>query len=55
MEIILIRFLIGRIAVSAFASWAISSNQKVFAGLFGAASSIALATLGLTVASDGKH
>jgi hypothetical protein len=55
MEIILIRFLIGRIAVSAFALLGDLFKPKSFAGLFGAASSIALATLGLTVASDGKH
>jgi hypothetical protein len=55
MKVILIRFLIGGIAVSVFAVLGDLFKPKSFAGLFGAAPSIALATLGLTVASDGRH
>lgn len=55
MKVILIRFLIGGIAVSVFAILGDLFKPKSFAGLFGAAPSIALATLGLTVASDGRH
>lgn len=55
MKVILIRFLIGGVAVSLFAVLGDLFKPKSFAGLFGAAPSVALATLGLTVASDGKH
>jgi hypothetical protein len=55
MKVILIRFLIGGIAVSVFAVLGDLFKPKSFAGLFGAAPSVALATLGLTVASDGKY
>jgi hypothetical protein len=55
MKVILIRFLIGGVAVSVFAMLGDLFKPKSFAGLFGAAPSVALATLGLTVASDGKH
>jgi len=55
MKVILIRFLIGGVAVSVFAVLGDLFKPKSFAGLFGAAPSIALATLGLTVASDGRH
>ena len=55
MKVILIRFLIGGIAVSGFALLGDLFKPKSFAGLFGAAPSIALATLGLTIASDGRH
>jgi hypothetical protein len=55
MKVILIRFLIGGSAVSVFALLGDLFRPKSFAGLFGAAPSVALATLGLTVASDGKH
>jgi hypothetical protein len=40
--------------VSAFAALADVVKPKSFAGLFGAAPSIALATLGLTIAANGK-
>jgi hypothetical protein len=53
MSQILIRFLIGGAAVSAFALVGDLLKPKSFAGLFGAAPSVALATLGLTVASEG--
>ena len=55
MKVILIRFLIGGVAVSLFSVLGDLFKPKSFAGLFGAAPSVALATLGLTVASDGKH
>ncbi len=49
----LLRFLIGGIAVSAFAALADTLRPKSFAGLFGAAPSIALATLAITLSKDG--
>ena len=53
MEEYLIRFFIGGLAVSAFAILGDIFRPKTFAGLFGAAPSIALATLGLTVSKKG--
>lgn len=55
MKVILIRFFIGGIVVSVFALLGDLFKPKSFAGLFGAAPSVALATLGLTIASDGKN
>jgi hypothetical protein len=58
MKVILIRFLIGAVAVSIFALQGVLGDlfkPKSFAGLFGGAPSVALATLGLTRASDGRH
>jgi uncharacterized membrane protein (GlpM family) len=49
----LIRFIIGGAIISAFAIIADVLKPKSFAGLFGAAPSVALATLTLTVVSDG--
>ena len=51
----LARFFIGGIIVSFFAALAEMFRPKSFAGLFGAAPSIALATLGLTIASEGTR
>ena len=51
---IFIRFLIGGVVVSAFALMSDVLKPKSFAGLFGAAPSVALATLGLTVAKEGR-
>jgi hypothetical protein len=51
---ILIRVLIGGTVVSVFAAIGELLKPKSFAGLFGAAPSVSLATLGLTVAKDGK-
>ena len=51
---IVVRFLIGGAVVSFFAVLAEIFRPKSFAGLFGAAPSIALATLGITIASHGK-
>ena len=54
METLLIRFLIGGMVVSLFAALGDVLRPKSFAGLFGAAPSIALATVGLTILQDGK-
>lgn len=53
LKIILIRFLVGGLFVSAFSILGTIFKPKSFAGLFGAAPSIALATLVLTIKSDG--
>ena len=52
---VLIRFLIGGLFVSAFAVLGDSLKPKSFAGLFGAAPSVALATLLLTIHSQGAE
>ena len=49
------RFVIGGIVVSLFSVIADLCRPKSFAGLFGAAPSIALATVGLTIHSEGKE
>jgi len=54
MKEILLRFVLGGIVVSSFAVLGDLFKPKSFAGLFGAAPSVALATLGLAVASDGR-
>lgn len=51
----LIRFLLGGVIVSAFAALGSVFKPTSFAGLFGAAPSIALATLGLEIAKNGKN
>lgn len=53
MKEILIRFLIGGIVVSIFAVLGDLFKPKSFAGLFGAAPSVALATILLTVRKNG--
>lgn len=53
MTQILVRFAIGGIVVSAFALIGDLFKPKTFAGLFGAAPSVALATLALTTMADG--
>jgi hypothetical protein len=50
---ILVRFLVGGAVVSVFAALGDVLKPKSFAGLFGAAPSVALATLGLTIVSEG--
>jgi Protein of unknown function (DUF3147) len=50
---LLVRFVIGGLVISAFSSLSDVLKPKSFAGLFGAAPSVALATLGLTVATEG--
>jgi hypothetical protein len=49
-----VRFLIGGAVVSIFALLGDLFKPKSFAGLFGAAPSVALATLGLTIAHKGS-
>jgi Protein of unknown function (DUF3147) len=53
MAELLIRFVIGGAVVSVFALMGDMLKPKTFAGLFGAAPSVALATLGLTSHSKG--
>ena len=48
-----LRFLAGGVVVSAFAAFGAALRPKSFAGLFGAAPSIALATLLLTLSQKG--
>jgi hypothetical protein len=48
-----IRFLVGGVVVSAFSMLGDILRPKSFAGLFGAAPSVALATLGITVYRHG--
>jgi hypothetical protein len=50
----LVRFVVGGLAVSGFAALADMLRPKTFAGLFGAAPSIALATLAITLSMDGS-
>jgi hypothetical protein len=50
---ILFRFLVGGLVVSIFSALGDVLKPKSFAGLFGAAPSVALATLSLTIASNG--
>ena len=54
MSQILVRFIVGGFVVSFFALIGDLLKPKSFAGLFGAAPSVALATLGLTVAKEGS-
>ncbi|HEY6413958.1 MAG TPA: DUF3147 family protein [Edaphobacter sp.] len=55
MSELIIRFLVGGIVVSLFALLGDVLRPKSFAGLFGAAPSIALATIGLTIARKGPQ
>jgi uncharacterized protein DUF3147 len=48
-----LRFLIGAIVVSSFALLSDASSPKSFGGLFAAAPSVALATLGLAMWKEG--
>ena len=52
---LLIRFFLGGLIVSAFALISDLLKPKTFAGLFGAAPSVALASLGLTVIGEGSR
>ena len=49
----LLRFIAGGIAVSAFAAFGDAVRPKSFAGLFGAAPSVALATILITLSQKG--
>lgn len=51
----LVRFLIGGLVVSAFAMLGDLLRPKSFAGLFAAAPSVALATLGIAVIEHGAQ
>ncbi len=51
---LIIRFMVGGLFVSAFAVIGSMLKPKSFAGLFGAAPSVALATLALTISKNGK-
>jgi len=51
---IVFRFVVGGAVVSLFAVLGDALKPKSFAGLFGAAPSVALATMALTIATDGK-
>jgi hypothetical protein len=51
----LARFVIGGVVVSFFSVLAEMFRPKSFAGLFGTAPSIALATLGITISSHGRQ
>lgn len=55
MEEILIRFFVGGIFVSTFALLGDLFKPKSFAGLFGSAPSVALATLALAVSKEGAQ
>ncbi|MET4519552.1 hypothetical protein ABIB83_008399 [Bradyrhizobium sp. I1.8.5] len=50
----IIRFLVGGVVVSAFAMLGDMLRPKSFAGLFGAAPSVALATLGMAIYEHGQ-
>ena len=50
-----VRFLVGGVVVSAFAILGDLLRPKSFAGLFGAAPSVALATLGIAVYRHGAN
>jgi hypothetical protein len=54
MTPLIFRFLLGGTVVSLFAILGDLLKPKSFAGLFGAAPSVALATLGLSIVRDGK-
>ena len=51
----LVRFMAGGLVVSTFAVLGDVLRPKSFAGLFGAAPSVALATLGMAVMQHGPH
>ena len=55
MKELIFRFLAGGVMVSVFAFAGDIFRPKSFAGLFGAAPSVALATLALTILTDGKE
>lgn len=54
MTELVFRYFIGGLVVSLFAALGDVLKPKSFAGLFGAAPSVALATLNLTILSEGK-
>lgn len=54
MEEVILRFLIGGVIVSVFAVLGDLFEPKSSAGIFGAAPSVALATLALSISDKGK-
>jgi hypothetical protein len=54
LEQTLFRFAIGGVVVAAFATLGDLFKPKSFAGLFGAAPSVALATLGMALVTNGR-
>jgi hypothetical protein len=54
MTQLILRFLVGGIVVSLFATLADIVKPKSFAGLLGAAPSVALASLGLAIVTQGR-
>ena len=54
MKELCLRFLIGGCVVSSFATLGLVLKPKTLSGLFSAAPSVALATLGLAVLREGK-
>jgi hypothetical protein len=52
---LIFRFFVGGLIVSLFAAFGGALKPKSFAGLFGAAPSVALATLGLTIVAEGSR
>jgi hypothetical protein len=52
---LLVRFVLGGLIVSAFAFVGDLLKPKSFSGIFGAAPSVALATLGLALAKEGSE
>jgi hypothetical protein len=54
MQELFFRFLMGGLVVSFFAVLGDVLKPKSFAGLFGAAPSVGLATLALTISSEGR-
>jgi Protein of unknown function (DUF3147) len=55
LEQIFLRFLVGGVVVSIFSVIGDILEPKSFAGLFGAAPSVALATLGMAMAIEGRR
>lgn len=55
MKELLFRFIVGGLVVSTLSALGDVLKPKSFAGLFGAAPSVALATLALTIAKEGVH
>src|ERR1019366_8103704 len=51
---LVVRFAIGGVIVTMFSVLAEIFRPKSFAGLFGAAPSVALATMGITISEHGK-
>ena len=54
MPEMVVRFLVGGLVVSLFSMFSDALRPKSFAGLFGAAPSVALATLALTIHKNGR-